>query len=397
MRVKQYIIDNWTYTIKYNPQDKGTLIGLPFPYTTPCKENDFQELYYWDTYFTNRGLIASNMSAVAVNNVKNFIYLINRFGFIPNGTRTSYLTRSQPPFFGLMLKDALGVTNDETLKIAGYTALIKEVAFWEKKRRSENGLNCYGSDLDDTISYVEDLEYYKDRTGTNPQGEEKACVLNALSECESGWDYNPRFYGKCHEYNPVDLNSLLWFDEWYLGELEKELKISDGKAWKEKAKSRKRLMIELMQDGDGIFYDYSYTENKKSDIKSCASFYPYFVGMVKGEKETLNTLLLDLELPNGVQSTSDNYEVGSYQWGKINCWAGLQLVVVESLQNCGMHDEAKRVAQKYLKTVEKVFERTGKLWEKYNALSGDIDVVSEYGTPEMMGWTAGVYMTLLDK
>ena len=81
--------------------------------------------------------------------------------------------------------------------------------------------------------------------------------------------------------------------------------------------------------------------------------------------------------------------------GKINCWAGLQLVVVESLQNCGMHDEAKRVAQKYLKTVEKVFERTGKLWEKYNALSGDIDVVSEYGTPEMMGWTAGFYMSFL--
>lgn len=75
-------------------------------------------------------------------------------------------------------------------------------------------------------------------------------------------------------------------------------------------------MIELMQDGDGIFYDYSYTENKKSDIKSCASFYPYFVGMIKSEKETLNALLSVLELANGVQSTSDNYEVGSYQWGK---------------------------------------------------------------------------------
>ncbi len=397
MSVKEYILENWKHTIKINRKDTGTLIGLPYPYTTPCKENHFQELYYWDTYFTNRGLIASNMPNVAKDNVRNFIYLIHRFGFIPNGTRTSYLTRSQPPFFGLMLKDVLSVKGDEALKIEGYKALVKEVAFWEQRRRSENGLNCYGSDLDENISYVGDLEYYKDRTGTSPQGEEKVCVLNALSECESGWDYNPRFYGKCHEYNPVCLNSLLWFDEWYLGELERELGMGDGSAWKEKAERRKKLMIELMRDENGIFYDYSYQERKKSDIKSCASFYPYFVGMVKGDRETVNALLSALELPNGMQSTSDNYGVGSYQWGKINCWAGLQLIVVEGLQKCGMAEEGKRIANKYLKTVEKVFERTGKLWEKYNAFSGDIDAVSEYGTPEMMGWTAGVYMVLLNR
>ncbi len=395
MSVKEYILANWQYTVKYNVKDTETHIGLPYPYTTPCIEKHFQELYYWDTYFTNRGLIVSGLVHVAVNNVKNFIYLIERFGFIPNGSRFSYLTRSQPPFFGLMLQDVLSAVQDESLKMRGYSALKAEVEFWSRQRKSGNGLNCYGSDLDDEVSYIEDLEYYKNRTGTNPQGDEKSCVLNALSECESGWDYNPRFYGKCHEYNPVDLNSLLWFDEWYLGELEKELQISDGKTWKEKAERRKKLMVELMQGRDGIFYDYSYTENKKSDIKSCASFYPYFVGMMKGEKETINLLLAALELPNGVQSTSDNYGEGSYQWGKINCWAGLQLIVVESLQKCEMAEEGKRIAQKYLKTVDKVFERTGRLWEKYNAFSGDIDVVSEYGTPEMMGWTAGTYMALL--
>lgn len=398
MTVKEYIVENWKYTIKTNRADKGTLIGLPYPYTTPCKENHFQELYYWDTYFTNRGLIKSGMLSVAEDNVRNFIYLINRFGFIPNGTRTSYLTRSQPPFFGLMLKDVLSATKDEALKIEGYKALAKEVEFWNEKRKSLNGLNRYSSDIpvNDLELEIEILEDYQSRTGLK---EEQGfySVLNNLAECESGWDYNPRFNGKCYEYNPVDLNSLLWFDEWYLGDIEKELGISNGKAWKEKAVKRKKLMIEFMQGKNGLFYDYSYTKNNKSDIKSCASFFPYFVGMIKGEKETINALLADLELPNGIQSTSNNYEEGSYQWGKINCWAGLQLIVVESLKSCGMHDEAKRVAQKYLKTIEKVFERTGKLWEKYNALSGDIDVISEYDTPEMMGWTAGVYMTLLEE
>lgn len=55
-------------------------------------------------------------------------------------------------------------------------------------------------------------------------------------------------------------------------------------------------------------------------------------------------------------------------------------------------NEAKRVAEKYAKLIEHNYQSHGKLFEKYNGLTGGIDAVSEYGTPEMLGWTVGVYL-----
>ncbi len=395
MTVKEYILENWQNTVKYNPKDEETLIGLPYPYTTPCMENTFQEMYYWDTYFINRGLLASGRIVDAKNNLKNFIYLIRRFGFIPNGTRTYYLCRSQPPFFGLMLKDVLAVEEDEELKKEGYKALVKEMEFWETQRKSVNGLNIYSCDVAKEIPYKEYISYYTGRTGiVPPASKEEAWVFNAYCECESGWDFNPRFYGKCHDYNPICLNSLLWFNEAYLSKLEVELGLGDGKVWAKKAKERKKRILVLMRDEKGVFYDYSYAEDALSEIKSCAAFYPYFVGMIHCEQSQADELLNSLELDYGVQSTSSNYELGSYQWGKINGWACLQLVVVEALEKSGLRQDGDRIRGKFLSLVESVFEKTGRLWEKYNVAMGDAEAVSEYGTPEMMGWTAGVYMAL---
>ena len=38
------------------------------------------------------------------------------------------------------------------------------------------------------------------------------------------------------------------------------------------------------------------------------------------------------------------------------------------------------------------FRDANGLWEKYDAVQGGIGVSTEYETPEMMGWTAGVYV-----
>ena len=56
-KIEKFLNDNLEKTIKYNPNDDGTLIGLPYKYTIPCVSDMFQEIYYWDTYFTNVGLI----------------------------------------------------------------------------------------------------------------------------------------------------------------------------------------------------------------------------------------------------------------------------------------------------------------------------------------------------
>ena len=394
MKIQDYIHQNWDKTIKYQPKDKGTVIGLPYPYTSPCMTEQFTTLFYWDTYFTNKGLLESGRIDLAKNNVKNFIFLINNFGLIPNNADRRILTRSQPPFFGLMLKDVLEAEQDEDLKRVGYHALVKEMEFWETKRKSTNGLNNYSSDIpsDDIELQKETVEFYNERTGGQKPLNFHS-TLNVLAECESGWDYTHRFYGKCNEYNPVCLNSILWFSETYLAKLEQELGISDGKKWQEKAEKRKEVMLALLRADDGLFYDYSYVDNQKSDILSCASFYPYFVGMCKMNATEKDRLLNAFELRYGLQSTSDNYGQGNYQWGKGTVWAPLQFIAVQALKNSGFEEDGQRIADKYIALIEKSFEKTGKLWEKYDGVIAQPAEVSEE-TVEMLGWTAGVYLSL---
>ena len=102
-KVKQFIYENWDGTLRSEPKDRESLIGLPYPYTVPSIKDYFNELYYWDTYFTNVGLILSNKPEYAKNNTSNIAYLINRYGYMPNGNRLQFLNRSQPPFFTKMV------------------------------------------------------------------------------------------------------------------------------------------------------------------------------------------------------------------------------------------------------------------------------------------------------
>lgn len=85
MQAKDYIIEKLPLTLRNNKNDDGTLIGLPYPYTVPCAEGMFNEIYYWDTYFANKAFFALGQAEQAENNVKNILYLIDKYGFMPNG------------------------------------------------------------------------------------------------------------------------------------------------------------------------------------------------------------------------------------------------------------------------------------------------------------------------
>ena len=89
-KIISFLNENIEKTVKYCPESSGTLIGLPYPYTTPCvtATNTFQELYYWDTYFTNAGLLLWDKVEYAKNNIENMFYLIEKYGFMPTGSRT---------------------------------------------------------------------------------------------------------------------------------------------------------------------------------------------------------------------------------------------------------------------------------------------------------------------
>lgn len=390
-------IDRTTKTYDENYYDgiDIPLIPLPYPFTTPCAEGMFQEMYYWDTYFTHKCLLVEGREEQALNNIKNFAYLLEKYGKIPNGNRMHYIGRSQPPFFGLMLSDLLKWNPDRLVVRQAYEWLKREYDFWQINRACENGLNRYYCDLSDeealgnTGYYLEvHTESYEKRTGIHMENtvENGKCVI---AECESGWDFSPRFSGQCIYYNPVDLNSLLYADEVLLGKWAEELGETDESLhYAECARKRKDRVTRLMKK-NGIYYDYNFVNGSLSERVSAAAFFPYFVG-IDDNRETFQKTLMLLERTYGVVAcTADG---GVFQWAEPNSWAPLNYIAVAAAERLGLKEDAKRLVDKYLLATEKIYNRTQRLWEKYNAETGDLDVSSEYGTPEMLGWAAGVYV-----
>ena len=149
MTVQRYIQENMDRTLRQNVKDDGTLIGLPHPYTVPCADGMFNELYYWDTYFTNKALLVLGQAEQAANNTKDILYLIDRFGYMPNGNRTGFLRRSQPPYAALMVNDVYRASGDLSFLKSALVTLKKEYEFWMTRRVSENGLNHYDCEEDE--------------------------------------------------------------------------------------------------------------------------------------------------------------------------------------------------------------------------------------------------------
>jgi len=88
MTTYQFICENVDKTTRVytrKPRGKKSLIGLPYPFTSPCVDGMFQEMYYWDTYFTNKGLIEIGKGQQALNNVRNFLFLLNEYEKYPTG------------------------------------------------------------------------------------------------------------------------------------------------------------------------------------------------------------------------------------------------------------------------------------------------------------------------
>lgn len=401
--IKQYILDNWDKTIKFNQNDDDTLIGLPKPYTIPCASDMFQEMYYWDTYFTNVGLMLSGREEQAKNNADNMMYLINRYGMMPNGNRTHYLNRSQPPFLSQMIREIFDALGDmEWLRTEAYPTLEKEYDFWQNNRQGENGLACYGGVFKNEGAENGFCNYFCERASLlNPQDKEtrKEYAYACLAQCESGWDLSSRFALDAHKVNAIDLNSLLFILETNMAYFAEKLgKNEDKILWDKRAEERSRLINKFLWDNDRkMFCDRNTQKDKLNGVFSAASFYPMFAGLATEEqaKNTVANLSL-IECEYGVAGCEDNGKLMGLQWDYPHGWACLHYIIIKALLKYGYKEDALRIAEKYVETVVRNFETTNNLWEKYNVVTGKVSVTNEYDTPPMMGWSAGIYLYCLD-
>ena len=397
-RTSDYIRASWREAVKRRDVDKNFV--MPCDYVPPCVDGDLTNLYYWDTYFTNLGLLGDGETELARGNIENLIFCLYKFGCVPNMCRANGAAyASQPPLLFMMAKDYYECSGDKEFLKKCYSALGLEYCFWKEKRSSPTGLNRYGSNFDYSATEPDLSEFsrrMKRDFGALPREEKLAIALDRNAEGESGHDYTPRFFGKAYEINPIDLNSYLYGFELTMAEFSEILGAGDEKSWKRCASKRKALINKYCLDPEtGVYSDYNFAEGKRTGVYCGASYLPFVFGLSRSGR-ALDLINERLVGEYGVfcceKLPSDGLE---YQWGYPNSWAPYNFFGFVANKRCGRTKVAERIASAWLENVSATFAATGKLYEKYDGEKGGAATVNEYGVPEMLGWTAGVFQKLL--
>lgn len=398
----------------------SSLLPLPNPYIVPGGR--FREVYYWDSYFTMLGLMASNEGDMIENMVKNFAYMIEIYGHIPNGNRTYYLSRSQPPFFALMVQ-LLSEIKSDSMYLTFMPALEKEYAFWmDGAAKLKTGqafrrvvklndtliLNRYWDDypFPRQESYKEDVE-----TAQRSGRDKKEMYTNLRAGAESGIDFSSRWFRDKKDLStinvtdnvPVDLNSLLYVLESILAKAKFMAHDAPASADYTRKAERRRLAIDKYCWNKNLKYytDYNFRTHKSSDVVTPAGMYPFCVYtrnldymslLARQAAEQVKTKLLQ---PGGI--TASPYTTGQ-QWDAPNGWAPLEWMTIWGLDRCGQRELARDIAERWIKLNVDVFKRTGKLMEKYNVVDLNLDAGGgEYPGQDGFGWTNGVLLALINK
>ena len=394
-----HIVQNWKNLLRKTPdKTKSSLIPLPNNYIVPGGR--FREIYYWDSYFTIMGLNLSGLNNISKDMVGNFLYLVKQFGFVPNGNRIYYLSRSQPPFLAMMAEEVrpkvLPVKSNKEWLENVYRVITHEYRNnWmnpETHYVASIGLNRYY----DAISTKRPESWGDDNAKTHNTPE---FYKNERTECESGWDFSDRFQQKALNYIPVDLNSLLYeyevlFEKWamLLG------KDDEANYWEDQADKRQQLIYKyLWNDEDGMFYDYDYVNKTQSKYKSLATVFPLWVELASKDqaKKVRDNIVNYFEFKGGVVTSLDKKHT-KYQWNYPNGWPPLQLITIQSLLYYGYDSDAKRIADKWLDLNLKYYNSTGKFLEKYNVVDLTINTTGSYPNQDGFGWTNGVFLKILD-
>ncbi|WP_313479774.1 alpha,alpha-trehalase TreA [Atlantibacter hermannii] len=393
-----------------------SLLPLPESYVVPGGR--FREVYYWDSYFTMLGLAESGHWDKIEDMVKNFAYEIDTWGHIPNGNRSYYLSRSQPPFFSLMVE--LLATHDKEALKTFQPQLTKEYQYWMEggdslapgsasKRvvKLQNGalLNRYWDDRDTPRpeSWLDDVTTAKN----NPDRPATEIYRDLRAGAASGWDFssrwmdNPEQLGSIHttSFIPVDLNALMYQMEKTLSHASKATGDEAGAARYDKLASQRQQAMEstLWNDKKGWYADYDMRRKAVSDSLTAAALYPLFVKAAAQDRADKVAAATQAQLlkVGGVLTTTVNT---GQQWDAPNGWAPLQWIAAVGLENYGHDDLSMEVTWRFLTNVQHTYDREKKLVEKYDVTTtGTGGGGGEYPLQDGFGWTNGVTLKMLDK
>lgn len=405
------------------------LLYLPHPYVVPGGR--FNEMYGWDSYFIQVGLLRDNELAMAKNMADNFLYEVRNYGKVLNANRTYYMSRSQPPFLTQMVLGVYKKTHDRKYLEQALPEIQKYYQFWatEPHLTPETGLSRYWDmgegpapevvsaerDAQGHTHYELVKDYFKTHKITdydvNQYFDGATDQLTPLfykgdrSMRESGFDPSNRF-GPFNidiiHYDPVCLNSLLYLTATQIGEILDTLGRKDeGDTWRKKAQERGEKINHLMWDEkDGLYYDYDFVKKRVRHYPFLTTFYPLWAGFAS--KEQAARVVKNLPLFEKIGGLQTSTYVSGNQWDSPFGWAPLQMIAVEGLRRYGYSADAERISMKFLGLVRKEFLRQGYIVEKYDVVNGGSNVSAQihfgYSANQAgFGWTNAIFTELYDE
>lgn len=413
-----YINRLWSSLTRRADKAAGSLIPLPKPYIVPGGR--FQEQFYWDSYFVMLGLESQGRHDITDSIMANFVHMFRKFGFIPTGNRTYFVSRSQPPYFLQMTRLVAHRKGHYRYLMSQLPYLVMEHDFWTKDTREFLAMSLSrkhykriirmpdGStlsryyDANNTPrpeSYSEDVE-----TAAKSGRDAKHVYRHLRAGAESGWDFSSRWLTDPHDIStihttdiaPIDLNCMLYEIELALAEIYQKLLLHTlARSYRRRADNRRATVNAYLWDADqGYFFDYDSALNKRTDCWSLAGVYPLYCGLATPEQAARVAENIEkhfLRAGGVVTTTTENGE----QWDAPNGWAPLQWVTIVGLRRYGHNELADTIKFRWCGANLALFQTEQKFVEKYNVIDpATKGGGGEYTLQDGFGWTNGVFVAL---
>ncbi|XP_022735939.1 probable trehalase isoform X1 [Durio zibethinus] len=408
-----------------------TLLPLPGPVMIPGSR--FREVYYWDSYWVIRGLLASKMYETAKAIVTNLISLLDTYGHVLNGARAYYTNRSQPPLLSAMVYEIYNRTGDVEFVRKSLPPLLKEYQFWNSEihaviicdaKQRNHSLNRYyamwnkprpeSSTIDERfaskfLNVSEKQQFYRELAST----------------AESGWDFSTRWMMNSSEFTslstttilPVDLNIFILrmeLDIAFLAKIVGENTIAED--FLRASQTRQKAFNSVFwNENMGQWLDYwlnngadceePQTWEAKNQNRNvfASNFVPLWIDLFNSdtplvEKVTRSLQSSGLLCAAGIATSLTN---SGQQWDFPNGWAPLQHMIVEGLSKSGSTEArtvAKDIAERWIRTNYVAYKKTGAMHEKYNVEKcGEYGGGGEYIPQTGFGWSNGVVLAFLEE
>ncbi|ESW32195.1 hypothetical protein PHAVU_002G301500 [Phaseolus vulgaris] len=409
--------------------DLHTLLPLPGSVVIPGSR--FREVYYWDSYWVIRGLIASKMYDTATAIVTNLISLVEQYGFVLNGARAYYTNRSQPPLLSAMVYEIYCTTGDVELVKRSLPALLKEYEFWNSEIHKVTILDAQG--CPHTLNRYNAM-WDKPRPESSTKDKAFASNFSSVSEkqqfyrelastAESGWDFSTRWMRNPPNFTtvattsviPVDLNAFLLGMELNIAFFAKVAgDNSTAERFLENSDLRKKAMNSVFWNANMKQWLDFWLENTCEEVHVwknghqnqnvfASNFIPLWMNPFYSDTSLVGSVVESLKTSGLVRAAgvATSLTDSGQQWDFPNGWAPLQHMLVEGLLKSGLQEArslAEEIAIGWVTTNYIVYKKTGSMHEKFNVEHcGEFGGGGEYVPQTGFGWSNGVVLAFLEE